>query len=129
MARRRKLTVFARFLIVLVILLPLAYIGASLLNDEDPVENVENFWKTITGEKTPEARPSPQQESPAEPADPPQERTTPALEPSEFPEEKQAELVQRIQQLEAQQKALQEKLDSQAKKIRWLDSQVKSMQE
>jgi hypothetical protein len=135
MARRRKLTVFSRFLIVLVILLPLAYIGASLLNGEDPIENVENFWKTITGEEPPEAQLSPQQESPAgpvtdqEPVSGTQDSVPSASKPTEPSEENRATLQQRIQQLEVQQKALREKLDSQEKKIRWLESQVKSMQQ
>ncbi len=37
--RRRKMTPFARFLIVMLILVPAAFIGASLFNGEDPMDN------------------------------------------------------------------------------------------
>lgn len=37
MARRLKLTAFTRFLLVMVILVPLAFVGASLYNGKDPI--------------------------------------------------------------------------------------------
>jgi len=135
MARRRKLTVFARFLIVLVILLPLAYVGASLLNDEDPIENVENFWRTITGNEPPEASPAPVEALPAEkPANGQTASPAAAADSAEQPAKPDptpagdAGLAERIQQLEAQQKALEKKVADQEQKIRWLESQMESMQ-
>lgn len=43
MARKMKMTGFARFIIVLVVLTPLAYIGASYYNGEDGVQNLKNL--------------------------------------------------------------------------------------
>lgn len=37
MARRLRVTGFARFLLVMVILIPLAFVGASLYNGKDPL--------------------------------------------------------------------------------------------
>lgn len=46
MARKKfKMTGFARFFIVLLILAPLAYIGASYYNNEDGIENFKNLFK------------------------------------------------------------------------------------
>lgn len=46
MARKKfKLTGFARFFFVMIILAPLAYIGASYLNGEDGIENIKNLFK------------------------------------------------------------------------------------
>lgn len=43
MARRIKLTVFSRFLIVMLFLGPLAYIGASYYNGEDGLANLKQL--------------------------------------------------------------------------------------
>lgn len=56
MARKTKLTGFSRFLIVMLFVAPLAYIGASYYNGEDGIERVkgllnlnkENTESTIT---------------------------------------------------------------------------------
>ena len=46
MARKKfKLTGFARFLLVMVIIAPLAFIGASYYNGEDGIENFKNLFK------------------------------------------------------------------------------------
>ncbi len=46
MARKKfKLTGFARFLLVMVIIAPLAFIGASYYNGEDGIENLKNLFK------------------------------------------------------------------------------------
>ena len=41
--RRLKLTAFSRFLIVMVFLVPLAYIGASYYNGEDGIQNIKEL--------------------------------------------------------------------------------------
>jgi ribosomal protein L29 len=56
MARRTRLTPFARFIIVMIIVAPLAYLGASYYNGEDGIQNL----KELIGIAEPEA--------PAEPA-------------------------------------------------------------
>jgi len=42
-SKKLKLTGFARFLIAMVFIIPLAYIGASYYNGEDGVENIKNL--------------------------------------------------------------------------------------
>lgn len=43
MAKRVKLTVFSRFLIVMLFIVPLAYMGASYYNGEDGVQNLKKL--------------------------------------------------------------------------------------
>lgn len=43
MTKRFRLTGFARFLFVMVILVPAAYIGASYYNGEDGIQNIKNL--------------------------------------------------------------------------------------
>lgn len=45
MARRLKTTLFTRFLIMLLIVAPLAYFGASYVNGEDPIKNLKQFFQ------------------------------------------------------------------------------------
>lgn len=52
MARRKlRLTAFARFLIVMVFLAPLAYMGASYYNGEDGFENLKRLLGFESSEK------------------------------------------------------------------------------
>lgn len=44
MAQRLKSTAFTRFLIMLLIVGPLAYIGASYYNGQDPIENIRRIF-------------------------------------------------------------------------------------
>jgi hypothetical protein len=59
MARKKmKLTGFARFLLVMVVLAPLAFIGASYYNGEDGLENLKNLFKgKFNSNSTEEAQP------------------------------------------------------------------------
>lgn len=50
MARKPKLTGFARFLIIMVFLAPLAFVGASYYNGQDGLENLKDVIGI--GEKT-----------------------------------------------------------------------------
>ena len=43
MAKKVRLTNFARFFIFLIIVVPLAYLGASYINGEDPKENINKL--------------------------------------------------------------------------------------
>ena len=45
MAKKVRLTNFARFFIFLVIIVPAAYAAASYINGEDPVQNVKDILK------------------------------------------------------------------------------------
>ncbi len=44
MAARTKMTPFARLLMVIVIVAPLAFLGASYYNGEDPLQNIRNAF-------------------------------------------------------------------------------------
>ncbi len=44
-SKKFKLTGFARFFLVMIILAPLAYVGASYANGEDGIENFKNLFK------------------------------------------------------------------------------------
>lgn len=43
MARRIRLTVFARLLLVMLILVPAAWFGAAWLNEEDPIDSLRRW--------------------------------------------------------------------------------------
>ncbi len=53
--RRLRLTVFARFVIAMLIIAPLAYMGASYYNGEDGVENLKKMFGFDQNDKTEEA--------------------------------------------------------------------------
>ena len=60
MARRVKMTGFARFVIVMMLLAPLAFIGASYYNGQDGIQNFKNLIgiessEVVTDEPTREA--------------------------------------------------------------------------
>ncbi len=42
--RRLKITGFARFFVVMLFLVPLAYIGASYYNGQDGIQNIKNLF-------------------------------------------------------------------------------------
>ena len=44
MATRTKMTPFSKFIIMLIIVTPLAYLGASYYNGEDGIQNIKNFF-------------------------------------------------------------------------------------
>lgn len=49
MSKRLKVTPFARFFLAMLVIAPLAYIGASFLNGQDGLQNIKNLFN---GEKT-----------------------------------------------------------------------------
>src|SRR5690606_10279304 len=56
MATRLKTTAFTRFLLMLIIVGPLAYIGASYYNGQDPIANLKKLFGS--GEATVQAEPA-----------------------------------------------------------------------
>jgi predicted RNase H-like nuclease (RuvC/YqgF family) len=46
MARRLRLTGFARFFIVMLFVAPIAYLAASFYNDADGLENLKNLFQS-----------------------------------------------------------------------------------
>ncbi|GJM36502.1 MAG: hypothetical protein DHS20C18_55030 [Saprospiraceae bacterium] len=64
MARRLKITGFTRFFIVMLFLIPGAYIGASYYNGEDGIQNIKNLLgldKKSDNQTTTTIQPDPQQ--------------------------------------------------------------------
>ncbi len=56
MATRLKTTAFTRFLLMLIIVGPLAYLGASYYNGQDPIANLKKLFGS--GETTVQAEPA-----------------------------------------------------------------------
>ena len=54
MARRTRLTPFARFIIVMIIVAPLAYVGASYYNGEDGLQNLKELIGIAESEPSPQ---------------------------------------------------------------------------
>lgn len=48
MAARNKMTPFARLLLVVLIVTPLAFVGASIYKGEDPVQNIKSIFSDET---------------------------------------------------------------------------------
>lgn len=69
-----RLTGFARFLFMMIVLAPLAYMGASYYNGEDGIQNIKNIF---TGDGNITEMAEPRQ---SEPAAQPTTRTTPSKE-------------------------------------------------
>lgn len=97
---RRKVTPFARFLLAMIIIIPLAFAGASYINGEDPIQN---FKQLVGMEQTAE-----QPQTDQAPA--PQEETTTASSAEELKRENERlrkELEQRDQAIKDLQKELE----------------------
>ena len=128
MAKRRRLTGFARFLLVMVILVPLAYFGASYLNGEDPIENFKRILNgempSITLEDEPQARPEP---LPPAPTGRGQEQPAAEQQPSGAVSTGRTELETRIRALEENQRKLEQQLSEQEKRMRWMEGQLKEL--
>ncbi len=52
---KAKMTAFSRFLLFLLIFIPLAFVGASYYNGEDPVANFKNILGIETQQQAPTA--------------------------------------------------------------------------
>ena len=68
---RTKLTAFSRLLIFLLVFLPLAYIGASYYNGEDPIGNIKGWLgmnDTAPATTSTTTAPAPTQNTPPAPA-------------------------------------------------------------
>ncbi len=100
---RRKVTPFARFLLAMIIIVPLAFAGASYINGEDPIAN----FKSITGMETTEQP----KEAPAKDSKP-KEKTSekPATESIEALKKENARLKREIKERDQAIKDLQEQL-------------------
>ncbi|MCB0707021.1 MAG: hypothetical protein KDC34_17015 [Saprospiraceae bacterium] len=101
MAKKSKLrmTGFARFFFVMIIVVPIAYLGASWYNGEDGLQTIKNWFNT--------EKPAEQPKEPAQPVQPIEERQ------AEQPIADQQELLyykQRVTELEAEADQLKEQV-------------------
>lgn len=109
MSKRLKMTPFARFFLVMIVLAPLAYIGASYYNGEDGIQNLKNLLG-IGKEKTTVTVPV--KETGAD------DGATVSL------QEQIDSLRDRVEQLERENEELKQKLDSRDKEIRTLKDRM-----
>jgi len=49
MTAKRKITPFGRFVLMLIVVVPLSFFVASYINGEDPIENLKDLPGLITG--------------------------------------------------------------------------------
>ena len=109
MAKRLKMTGFARFFLVMIILAPLAFIGASIYNGEDPTEKLNELLgkKEATTEYV-----QPEQEA---------EATTSLSDQIEA-------LEARIEKLESDNQELKKQLDEKEQEILYLKDKINQIQ-
>ena len=102
MKKKYKSTGFARFIIVMLIVAPLAYLGASYANGEDGIENIKNLFKgkDKTEKSIEDDRPK-----------------------TSVSESKVKRLEQRIDRLEKENDELRDELEAKEKEIRELKSE------
>ncbi len=65
---KRKVTPFARFLLAMIIIVPLAFAGASYINGEDPISNFEQMTGIELNSDSQAAPKKPKEKASAEPA-------------------------------------------------------------
>jgi cell division protein FtsB len=109
MSKRLKMTPFARFFLVMIVLAPLAYIGASYYNGEDGIQNLKNLLG-IGKEKTTVTVPVKEMGV--------DDSATVSL------QEQIDSLRDRVEQLERENEELKQKLDSRDKEIRTLKDRM-----
>jgi flagellar motility protein MotE (MotC chaperone) len=100
---RRKVTPFARFLLAMIIIVPLAFAGASYINGEDPVQN---FKQLVGMEQAAEQPPN-------------KEKSTPQKETAATPS---------AQELQKENKRLRKELQQRDQAIKDLQKELESCQ-
>lgn len=106
---KRKVTPFARFLLAMIIIVPLAFAGASYINGEDPIRN----FKELTG-----------MESSAQPAKADKPKTTSQPKPSD----QQQASASKGENLSAENARLKKELEKRDRAIKDLQEQLKKCQ-
>ncbi len=121
MARRIRVTGFTRFLLVMIILIPLAFVGASLYNGKDPIVEAK---KLLGMEETTEARQvEPQREASEDTAPAPTDAQADSV-PTDDIRVQLREVMSRIEQLERDKMQLEEQVKNQAVEIKELRRQL-----
>ena len=103
--KKFKLTGFARFFIIMLILAPAAYIGASYANGEDGIENIKNVFQKLFGSEDKSSDTTKEVDIPNP------DQSTDSMDDLDS-NEKIQELMRRNQQLEEELKAKDEELKS-----------------
>ena len=96
MSRKPRITGFARFLIALIIIAPLAYLGASFANGEDGVQNIKNMLGIGDGSSS---------------------TTTRSVTPSDNQGEEIADLEKEIKRLQKENRKLKDELNEREEEI------------
>lgn len=121
MARRIRVTGFTRFLLVMIILIPLAFVGASLYNGKDPIVEAK---KLLGMEETTEAKQvEPQRETSEDTAPAPTDAQADSV-PTDDIRVQLREVMSRIEQLERDKMQLEEQVKNQAVEIKELRRQL-----
>lgn len=111
---KRKVTPFARFLLAMIIIVPLAFAGASYINGEDPIQN----FKELTGMES-SAQPAKADKPKAE-----QPKTTSQPKPSD----KQQASPSKGESLSEENARLKKELEKRDRAIKDLQEQLKKCQ-
>lgn len=125
MARTKfKMTGFARFFFAMLILAPLAYIGASYANGEDGIENFKNLFRGKISMGNSVAKEDPQSET-TKTVDIP----APATQSTEVDQAALKEKDQKISDLEQQNQKLRDELDEKTKELEEVQAQLKTIKD
>lgn len=112
MARKKfKMTGFARFFLVMLILAPASYIGASYANGEDGIENFKNLFSGLFND------------SPSETESTKQMEKVPENSGSDTASAKDA----KIQELQERNEVLKESLEQKTKEVEDLKAKIESL--
>jgi peptidoglycan hydrolase CwlO-like protein len=115
MARRVRLTSFTRFLLVMIVLVPAAYIGASYYNGEDGIQNIKNLLGIGKSQPTVQVETN---------RSPRTENTAPAPTNKGATQNQLEQLNRKIEEMEREQAALRERINQQDLQIKELRRQL-----
>lgn len=118
MARRLRLTPFARFILVMIIVAPLAYIAASYYNGKDGIQE----FKKLIGIEQSEPAPAPTETAPAPPA-------PESVEATETADPATANLQERYSELKAENLELKKQLEMKDKELTEKELEIKNLRQ
>jgi len=121
MARRIRVTGFTRFLLVMIILIPLAFVGASLYNGKDPIVEAKKLLGMEETTQTTQVEP---QRKVADDTAPVSNDTQADSVPSDDIRVQLRDVMSRIEQLERDKMELEEQVKNQAVEIKELRRQL-----
>ncbi len=117
MARRLRLTPFARFILVMIIVAPLAYIAASYYNGKDGIQE----FKKLIGIEQSETAPKPAETAPAP--------TAPETAEPETADPATAHLQEQYSELKSENLELKKQLEIQKKELTEKELEIKNLRQ